>query len=589
MKYRIYFVIAMFISACFIQACSAEVYPEKRHDNDISVENSVAEEKHAESSIDSEKTQKKPEAVIKELYVEKLSCIEEARACVLSSLYDAKYIDLSQDYRDSFGIVLRDELVDGMIENEILSAAVKTALNAVAEKKSAEEILADTLKGAKDGVVDYIKGLITGGAEETVGLGVDLFKVNDIINEFKNLDDVPVDLANGLILRQRSDISIAVGIASKDDLDSAGIYYLAALMSNIRSRQSAIAAATDKDYKDINICDILTEIAGRMAVAEAKLSFYANSPDGNISDITQDHTIKITDNNLINAYDVMAVREGIKNLSATSKVFGAIGGSIGGNLAEKNADGVNKEGAMRRLDYMKILENRLSNNIPDLCAAKADYVGAMSVTDDPKEATSRYCGELSTYLFDLKLVSAFYGISLSEKERPFLDSLDNMIEETEEFLLQTNSDGAEGYTREEKLSAIKVLVTAFLRFEDWERGTSYCRLYDLMGEIKCDSAPTVKIYGNNGIPLLLLESHSLNYYGQKGLDLKLYDRKGNPLYEEKRQGKLYSLDGEVLGFDAASDNLQSKENAEKLYSEAVKTMEGIMAGTLKSGYKSFWW
>ena len=165
-----YFVILLVIGICFSGCGNTEVPSEVIADN-VQTSNTVDEVastvsgdetvdtkngKNTEIPDDPQPSAEMPvaeeeavdyDSLIKEHYSNKKGYERQITAIILAELEQASYIELPEELDTNYRKMITDALVADTIEGPIVSAGVKSAVDAICEGKSVEEIIAETISG----------------------------------------------------------------------------------------------------------------------------------------------------------------------------------------------------------------------------------------------------------------------------------------------------------------------------------------------------------------------------------------------------------------------------------------------------------
>lgn len=199
---------------------------------------------------------------------------EAARSLVADRLAATSFVTVEP--RKQFSVA--DVVLDGVTGNLIVSEGAKAMYQSIVDGRSISEICQNTLEGAAAQIPQYLTDEAGSALQDMVTelIGVDVFSALDIVNQWRNANDMPAVLLQSIVDEQRRDVYRLTLFLEQEKISAADLYKVAQLMYAIQLREQEIAAVQGtsvggnwSDYRDLRI------IAGKYAASEAELLLMA--------------------------------------------------------------------------------------------------------------------------------------------------------------------------------------------------------------------------------------------------------------------------------------------------------------------------
>ena len=141
---------------------------------------------------------------IREIYLEMEVIEQTVRTLAAERMENTSFVTVEPREKYDF----KETLIDEVSGNAIVGEGIKSALGAIAEQKSIDEILEDTIAGGVSGIQETVESMVVDKLKDTVtdGLGVDIFAPIDFINKWNQADGTPKVLLQNIVDDQREDV-----------------------------------------------------------------------------------------------------------------------------------------------------------------------------------------------------------------------------------------------------------------------------------------------------------------------------------------------------------------------------------------------
>lgn len=551
---------------------------------------------------------------IKKHYTSKKEYEMQIQILLLANLEQASYIDIPDDSSDiNYRKMITDALVTDVLDGSILSEGAKSAIDAICEGKSTQEIISETTSGLISGVEDYAISNLTEILEGDFApiLHCQLFDEITWINEFLNVDDTPIGLLNGMILRQKSDVELLLAIISKDEIQIGDLSYVSGLYKRICGRQNEIISAggTSTQIGQQELLDKLIEqwklenatIYALNILQSSEADTYES--EENIYSVFRTYEMSA----LPSCYDVTAYREQQKYTEQSEMVSSEIFGDFLGTMVNQDSENNQKTMQENRISFYTYLESSLENSYAIACTAKevfdefydAEYALCeilpeeyhISSAEEIYPVLTHYLDAVAKYNFDLRVATQFWSNTLSENESEYIDDLNRQIQNNYSILNEGVNIGivVTGYDPDEESTKYIDLMNRYIDF------LNYSMIYYSRYETTFSGVSNVTAYGvgnfdvyyrgKESIPIIFAEEQlDTNWHQQRYL--WIYDVEGNPIYIRNQYGTVYAQDGVVIA--CLGHGLQDDwEIGYRLYNVAVRILQDFKLGTLRNSYKDY--
>lgn len=604
-------ILAMLLAVCILLTGEEQIAGRELEDKPVTEAETAKETKKAKKAGDNVPDF---DEEIKKHYTSKKEYEMQIQMLLLANLEQASYIELPDDKSDiNYRKMLTDALVTDAIDGSILTEGAKSAIDAICEGKSTQEIIDETTSGLISGAEDYIVSNITELLEGDFAplLQCQLFDEITWINQFLNVDDTPIGLLNGMISRQKSDVELLLALISKDDFQTGDLSYASGLYKRICGRQKEIISAggTPKQIGQEELLDQLIEQWKLENAAIYALNILQNSeedaqdPEENIYSVFRTYEMPA----LPSCYDVSAYREQQKYTEqremASSKIFGDLLGSMVNQDSENNQKSMQEN----RISFYTYLENSLENSYAIACTAKeafdelydAEYAPCempleeyhVSSAEEIYPVLTHYLDAVAKYNFDLRVATQFWSNTLSENEALFIDGLNRQIQNNYSVLEEGINIGivVTGYDPDEESASYIDLMNRYIDFLNYSMiyYSRYETTFSGVSNVTAYGVGNFDIYfkGKESIPVIFAEEQlNTNWHQQRYL--WIFDVEGNPIYIRNQHGTVYAMDGLVIA--CLSNGVQDDwEMGYKLYNIALKILQDFKSGTLGKNYKDY--
>lgn len=552
------------------------------------------------------------EMLIKQHYSNKKEYERQITAIILAELEQAAYIELPEEQDTNYRKMISDALVDDTIEGAIVSEGVKSAVDAICEGKSVEEIIEEATSGMVSGSQNYVeatlKDMMLGDASKL--LDCELFETASWINEFFNVDDTPVGLIDGMVGRQSEDISMLVGIVNNEELTESDLLYASALYGRICDRQKEIIKAGGQ-VKELGKQETIAKLIEEWKKENVTLYAYSKMVEGEYKQEKEDISalLSIRNSKLQNftvCYDVDAYREQQKSVQQAGMVGGKIFGDFVGAGMTDDMEVSQRSVQENRVDFYKILETSLEEPYYQLCVSKGAFeelydLASLEIEEIPEEysfieyselyvALENYMNALMRYTDDLSNAKMFWENTLSDKEVSFINNLNTQIQDAYNVVNIALSIGVPycGYDAEVEKERYVFLMDSYIDF------LNLSMIYS-GHETTFSGVPNVTAYGignfnvyckgMKSIPIILAEEQlKTNWHAQRYL--WIYDVNGQPIYISNRYGKVYVKNSIVMYYDDGGAGY-NEDFAFTIYNTAVRMLEDLNSGKIEREYKNY--
>lgn len=537
----------------------------------------------------------------------------QIQVLMLADLEKASYIELSDDSSDvNYRKMITDALVEDAIDDSILTEGAKSAIDALCEGKSTQEIIEESVSGLTAGVQDTITSNITEALEGDLApiLDCQLFDEVTWVSDFLNVDDTPIGLLNGMITCQKTDVESLLAIINRDDFQMGDLTYASGLYQRICERQDEIVSAggtAQQIGRQEELDELIENWKSEKAAIYALSILQASdsSSDEPIEDIySAFRSYEIPA--LFSRYDVAAYREQQKYTEQSGMVTGKLFGSLLGSMANEDLESNQKVAQENKISFYSKLEASLEDSYALVCAAKegfdelydAEYAAyetpleeySICTDDDMYAILTTYLDAMTKYTFDLKTAALFWSNTLSDKESAYVDTLNKQLQDNYAILNAGLDIGiaVSGYDIEEESARYINLMDQYIDFLNNSMiYSSYETTYSGVSNVTAYGVGNFNVYykGTASIPIILAEEQlDTNWHQQRYL--WIYDTEGNPIYIRNRYGTVYVKDGLVVDFVSSGSN-DDVGIGDTLYNVAVRILQDLKSGALRNSYKNY--
>ena len=552
------------------------------------------------------------DSLIKEHYSNKKGYERQITAIILAELEQASYIELPEELDTNYRKMITDALVADTIEGPIVSAGVKSAVDAICEGKSVEEIIAETTSGMISESQNYVeatlKDMMLGDVSKL--LDCELFGTVSWINEFFNVDDTPIGLLEGMVGRQSEDIGMLVGIVNSEEMTEADLLYASAIYGRICERQKEIIGAGGQ-VKELGQQETIDKLIEEWKKENVTLYAYSKLMEGDYTQEKEDISALagIRDSKLQElpvCYDVEAYREQQKATQQAGMVGGKIFGDFVGAGMTDDLELSQRSVQENRTNFYKILETSLEESYYQLCVSKGAFeelydLASIEIEEIPKEysfidyselyiALEKYIDALMKYTDDFSNAKMFWENTLSDKETAFINNMNTQIQDAYAILNTGLSVGVPccGYDAEVEKERYVSLMDSYIDYLNWSM------IYSNQ-ETTFSGVPNITAYGvgnfnvyckgMESIPIILAEEQlETNWHAQRYL--WIYDVNGQPIYISNRYGKVYVKNSIVIHYDDGGAG-HNENFAFTIYNTAVRMLEDLNSGKIEREYKNY--
>lgn len=596
------FAVLLVIGICFSGCGNNETSTEVTADNpQPSVEMTAAEEEAVDY-----------ESLIKEHYSNKKGYERQITAIILAELEQAAYIELPEELDTNYRKMITDALVADTIEGPIVSAGVKSAVDAICEGKSVEEIIEETASGMISESQNYveatIKDMVLGDVSKL--LECELFETVSWINDFFNVDDTPVGLLDGMVGRQSEDVSMLVEIVNSEEMTGADLLYASAIYGRICERQKEIIQAGGQ-VKELGQQETVDKLIEEWKKENVTLYAYSKLMEGDYKQEKEDISALagIRDSKLQElpvCYDVEAYREQQKATQQAGMVGGKMFGDFVGAGMTDDLELSQRSVQENRINFYKILETSLEESYYQLCVSKGAFeelydLASLEIEEIPKEysfidyselyiALENYMNALMKYTDDFSNAKMFWENTLSDKETTFINNMNTQIQDAYTVLNTGLSVGVPccGYDAEVEKERYVSLMDSYIDFLNWSMiYRSHETTFSGVPNITAYGVGNFDVYckGTESIPIILAEEQlESNWHAQRYL--WIYDVSGQPIYISNRYGKVYVKNSIVMHYDDGGAG-HNENFAFTIYNTAVRMLEDLNGGKIEREYKNY--
>ena len=551
---------------------------------------------------------------VKKIYLEELELQEAVRTLVAERINATSFIQV--DAFEKFNIT--EALIDKATGNVIVSNGTKAMLSAVSDKKTASEIVEDTLAGAASGVEDYLTGEIQGAITDMIG--VDVFSAVDFVNSWNNAESTPRVLLQNIVNDQQEDVARLVTFLQQEQMNEADILKVSQLMYCMHIREGEISAIQGKSSEDSDEdYSLLRELALRYAGLEAQIKVYdiCQSDKENLrissdeSDEIKEFQKKISEivngdtelseleiGNISVNYDVKSFVEAQKSTSQTGVISNLIIGDVLGSMAAEDIQNIESQVQEKRSDLYNKITNFMEESFAEVVNAKVlydlntetlkflansdedshylvkAYMQDSTYISEYESARQAYIAALEKYYLDLSYAYQFYACVLTQEQAEFLDNLEIEKETVKSCIDRYDAEMQVGYTKEEKVERYNEIMNLYIDAVDYiqVRGASLGQApgfhagatvnkYNGLGE--CHS------YTNGDTITVIIRLRTGEYIYGDGAGVRCYyDMAGNPIYIRAGSDWVCFFENEIMSYNLMNDSFLEdyKKSAEETLS-----------------------
>lgn len=556
------------------------------------------------------------EAEIRKHYVAKKEYEELIRAMLLGNLEAAKYIELPEDEENiNYRKMITDAIVEDSIEGDVLSEGVKSVIDGVCEQKSIDEIMQETANGLMEGVQNEVKSTIQGTLDG--GLSgikeLKLFEAVAWIDEFFNVNDIPVGLLNGMVELQRADVEIATALLMQGDFYNGDLPYLSAIYKRLCSRQNEIILAggnAQKLEQEITLDELIGKwnhensmILALDAMQEESGYEISSECKENVS-----HFRDFSVQGLQACYDVAGYKAEQKNAEQAGLITEKIMGGMLGAMVDKSQEVSQETIQQEKIKFYGLLENSMADSYLEVCRAKNNFdilYGAefkeivetqdnMLAVDEEQiyGAVVVLLDAVSRYSFDLKTAILFWENTLSDNETNYLGTLKYQLDQCYALLNEGMEIGiwTGGYSVEEQNARYVSLMDAYMDYLYWSIIYIHHEpVYSGSSNVTAYGVGNFNVYyrGLDSNPFIFAEQRlKSNYQGERYL--WIYNKEGDPIYIRDGHATVYVMDNVVIEAHSPSGEDMTTDNvALQLYNNAVRIRSDFLSGNLAHGYENY--
>lgn len=570
-------------------------------------------ENFEETSIDVEEPSIDFDEEIKAHFCIKKEYEMQIRVLMLANMEKASYITISGEDSDyNYRKMITDALVADSIDNDIISEAAKSAIDAICDGKTAQEIINETAKGVVSGAEDYIASSITEAMEGDISqiLDCQLFDEVSWVNEFINANDTPIGLLNGMVSRQKSDVELLLSLISKDALQTGDLSYASGIYERICARQEEIISAggTVSSIGQQELIDELIELCKLENASIIALSRLEDQ-ETDVEEDSENFYTAFRNYNLQGlpaCYDVSAYREQQKYTEQSGMLTGKIFGDLSGAMATQDLESNQRSVQENRVSFYSYLEGILEDSYAQVCVAReafdelydAEYASLdipfenRNIIDDSEiyDLLANYMDAVTKYTYDLQVATKLWNNTLSENEALFVNSLNTQLQSNYDVL----NEGIdicvveEGYSIDEEEVKYSEIIDRYIEYLNCSMiYSSYETTFSGVSNVTAYGVGNFDVYykGKDSTALILAEEQlETNWHQQRYL--WIYDMEGYPIYIRNQYGTVYIKDGVLIRY-VGSDKFDDENIAYSMINTAKRILQDLKAGSLRNSYKDY--
>lgn len=450
------------------------------------------------------------EEKITALYEQQILLREAVRTIVAEEIENTSFVTVNP--REQFSIT--EVLIDEATGNPIVSEGVKEFLRAETEGKSIQEMCRAAVDGSISKIPDYLEGKIEGSIQDKVTsvIGIDIFTPLSVINQWRNPDQEPTTLLQGIVEEQQKDVGGLALFLQQEEVSAADIYKVAQMVYAVQQRSQEILAAQGnlRDMLPGATSAELRRLAQQYADTEAQLAAYGkiqlpdtvpemsaedkNRISGLQSQIsakleTYEPLYSLSVGNVAANYDVEGYREAQKSLEQSALLGSLLLGDLAGATMEESLQVLNGQIQENRRELCDLLTESMEESYVETAAAQGAFMEQYGIllsvagaADNElyfvdmylkdlewetklEEAAQNYMMALSRYGADLDSANILYNCVLTSNPRQveYLFDLQLEIEEIRQALKDTDPAWNEsGYSNDELLERWSRLVDCYV-------------------------------------------------------------------------------------------------------------------------------
>lgn len=555
------------------------------------------------------------ESEIRNHYIAKKECEVEIQALLLGNLEAASYIEqVDESEGVDYGEMLTDAIISNSIDSSILSSGAKSAINAIGENKTIDEIMNETADGLVAGAVDEMKSTVQEALEGDFAelKNLTLFEEAAWIQNFLNVDDTPVGLLNGMVGLQRTDVEGLSTLLLQEEYGNGDLLYIEGLYKRLCSRQNEIILAGGTAQK-MSQEDVLDELIEKWNYENSMIYAQSALCDGaefEISGESKREYFSLRDfamMGLPSCYDVAGYKTEQKYAEQSALLSQKILGDFLGSMTTESVENSQKTIQQEKIKFYELLEGSLENSYLEVCIAKSRYDilydsaftffperNNTSVISEEQlyEAAYSFLEALYKYSFDLKTAIMFWENTLSENETAFLEELKEQLNDCYTLVNQGLESGMAlvGYYAEEQCARYVSLMDAYIDYLYWSMIYSLHEpVYSGVSSVTAYGVGNFYVYyqGMDSNPLIFAEEQmETNYHKERYL--WVYDKEGNPIYIRERHASVYVMDNVVIeAWSLSGEDMINDDVVLQLYHNAVRIRSDFISGDLAHRYKEY--
>ena len=552
---------------------------------------------------------------VKALYLQELVLQDAVRTLVAERLNTTSFVNV--DAVAEYDV--NEVQVDATTGNPIVSGATKAMLKAIADNKSIDEIVSDTIAGAGSGIEDYLVGKLQ--STVTDAIGVDIFSAVDFISAYNNANSTPKVLLQNIVNDQQEDVTKLATFLHKKKMNAADILKISQLVYCIHVREGEICAITG-DFQSDSYDDYLTlrELASQYAGLEAAIKIYAaaetaesnaklsaadmkaiNEVKQEISETLDNDSIlaELTIGDISVNYDVKSFVDAQKNSSQTAEMGSWLSGFLGSTVKEDILN-IENEVQQKRSSLYKCIYDFMEESFAGVVNAKEQYdislrtMELLQTADDNAaylvkaytqddnhiyeyEAAKRdYVAALEKYYVDISYAYQFYACILTKQQTGFLNNLRIERDAVKECIDMYDMNMFYGYIKEERDERYQTIMDAYISSVDYiqVRGASLGQAPGFSGGgtiNKYNGMGEYHSYVNDDKVTVIIRVDATGYIYDGGCFRYYYDTDGNPIFVHIGNFWISFFENEIM-----SNNLTSVESCLKYQQGAIDTLNVVI-------------